>query len=246
MGDDQRRTSILGLLDRVHDFALVLCVEGGCALVEDEQAGVADESTGDRDALRLTTRDETGVFTDKGFVAFREGHDKVMDVGLLGGTLNLLAGDDGRSTIADIVLDRGGKEVRVLGNDSNVFSQPDDVSVVQAVSIDADESSVGLVQSLQESGDGRLAGSGGTDEGNAFVGFDLEAHVAENRDFWPGRVCERNIVEANWTLDTPPVRALGFLGILVQLAWEYILNFNTLLTKVKHLSADSERKGDQV
>ena len=53
MCDDDRGSSFHGAVECLLNDFLVFFVEGGCGLVEDEEAGVADEGAGDGDALFL-------------------------------------------------------------------------------------------------------------------------------------------------------------------------------------------------
>lgn len=210
---NQGRSAILRLSDRIHHFALVLCVQCGCAFVEDEDVGHAYKRTSDGDTLGLSTRNETCIFSDKSIVALGKGKDKVVDIGLPGGSFDISMRDDTRTTVADIVFNRGIEEIWLLRYNGHVFSEPDDIRVLETVTIDGDEARSGLIEALEESSDGRLATARGTNKSNALVRLDLEGQVTEDGDLGTRRIRKRHVMEANRALNAPAVLALRFGGI---------------------------------
>ena len=87
MGDDDGGASTEHLIKSSLEEPLTFCVECRGGFVEDEQAGVAEESTSNADALALTAREEASPFAERGVVAFGEAHDEFVSLSVVGGFL---------------------------------------------------------------------------------------------------------------------------------------------------------------
>jgi hypothetical protein len=72
---------------------LIRHVERRCAFVQNENACRAHERACGLETLRLSTRDERGVYTDRGVIAFWEGLDEAVDVRGAGGALDVHGGE---------------------------------------------------------------------------------------------------------------------------------------------------------
>ena len=89
MREDQRRAALHQPLQRLLDRRLVLRIDRGERLVEDEDRGVEEQRARDRDALALAAREARPALADARFVAFGQGEDEIMRVGRARGGLDL-------------------------------------------------------------------------------------------------------------------------------------------------------------
>ena len=85
MGDDDGRPafheSIQGSLDDFFTFR----IEGGRRFIEDENAGIFENSPGDGNALALTAGQGVAPIADEGVIAAGQSHNKFVGIGSLGG-----------------------------------------------------------------------------------------------------------------------------------------------------------------
>ena len=88
MGDDQHRAPLGDATHVVLDDALALIVDGARRLVEDEDAWVADQRAGNRDALALPVRQAGAALADDRVVSVRQAEDGLVRASELG------SGDD--------------------------------------------------------------------------------------------------------------------------------------------------------
>ena len=123
VGDDEGGAALLQLLQRLLDEVLALAVERRGGLVEDEDAGVAEDGAGDRDALALAAAELDAALADDGVVGVGEFADKPVGVGGPGGGLDLGVAGVG-AAVADVVGDAGGEEDRLLRDHADLLAQP--------------------------------------------------------------------------------------------------------------------------
>jgi len=107
--DDNHRTLLADLGQRPAQFIFGLAVEAARRLVEEDDRRVANQRTGDGNALALATREPPTGFADLGAVAVGKIDDVGMDAG--GGRRldDLLVGGV-RDAMRDVVADRAGEQ----------------------------------------------------------------------------------------------------------------------------------------
>ena len=110
------------LVQRVHDLGLGLNVEGCSGLVEDQDGGVAQESTGNGNPLPLTTGEVLALLTYGGIVAFRQVYDGLVDIGFFGDFNDLLHAGSGLAD-GDVLANGTLKEDRVLQHHADIVAQ---------------------------------------------------------------------------------------------------------------------------
>lgn len=160
MRHDHRRPSSLDLQNRIEHEFLIRRVKRGRALVENEKLPRLYERTGNLHPLRLTARNERGVVAQEGFVPLRQRLDKVMNVRRLGRLLDLFAARR-RAAVRDVVRDGYVEEGGVLRDDGDVVAEVLDVGAGEGAAVEEDFAGGGLVETLEEGGGGRFAGTGG-------------------------------------------------------------------------------------
>ena len=89
MGDHHCSASDLGILDCLQHGGLVGGVQGGGALIKNENFGRTNESARDLDALGLSTRNQGSILPNNGLVTLWEGCDEVVNMGGPRGLLDL-------------------------------------------------------------------------------------------------------------------------------------------------------------
>ena len=96
MRQDQRGAARHQPVERLLDHRLVLGIDRGQRLVEDQDRRVAQQRAGDRQALALAAGQPGAALADHGLVAVRQRLDEVVRVGGARGGLELGLGRVGR------------------------------------------------------------------------------------------------------------------------------------------------------
>src|SRR5690554_6817212 len=113
VGDNHGRAICADVFERALNRGLGLVVDRGGRLVEDKHRRVLEDCAGDRDALALAAGELLSAFTDKGVVALRERHDKIMRFGSDRGALYLLEGSV-RAAVGDVLAHRTVEQEYIL------------------------------------------------------------------------------------------------------------------------------------
>ncbi len=95
MGDEDGGAALHDLAEAGEDLLFGVGVDAGEGVVEDEDAGVADEGAGDGGALLLAAGEGDAAFADDGVEAGGELEDFGGDVGGAGGVFDLVLGGVG-------------------------------------------------------------------------------------------------------------------------------------------------------
>jgi hypothetical protein len=91
---------------RLHE-PLTFRIERTCRFVQEEDARVTDEGTGNGEALLLSAREGNAPRADVGVIPFREGDNKVVNGGIAAGLVKLFVCCRGRvDTEQDVLSDR--------------------------------------------------------------------------------------------------------------------------------------------
>src|SRR6185312_10805360 len=101
---------------------LALGVDLAGALVKDQDRSLAEDGAGDADALFLPAGELAAEFTQKGVVTLGFFKDEIMGKGPPGGGFDLGPRRQ-RAAVLDVLLDRAGKDHRVLGHDADLAPQ---------------------------------------------------------------------------------------------------------------------------
>lgn len=163
--------------------ALGFGIQGGGGFIKDENGGIAEDGSGDGDALALSTRESRAAFAQHGLIALREGHDEVVGIGAFGGGLDLLLGGL-RTAIGDVGCNGIGKEEGLLEDEANVGAQGCDGAIADIGAIDADGAAGDIEEAQKEANEGGFSASGGAYDGQALSGRDAQVEVGEDEVFW--------------------------------------------------------------
>jgi hypothetical protein len=196
VGDEQDGPIRADLHDRLENGGLVVGIERGRALVEDKNVRSLDQRPGDLDPLRLSARDQARALAKVGVVPFGKREDELVHVGRLARPLDLGKGQVGRA-VGDVVGDGRVEEGGRLGDDGDVLSEPLGLRLGEEVLVEPDLSGRGLVESLEEGGNGRLARARGADDGDAFAGGDGKVDALEDGGVGSGGVGEVDVGEGD-------------------------------------------------
>ena len=104
------------------DVALVVGVDAGRGLVEDDDGRVLEDAAGNRDALLFAAGKRRPAFADQGLVAVRERHDEVVAAGLFRRRLHLLLRGLGTAQ-GDVVEDGVAEEIDPLEDHADLRHQ---------------------------------------------------------------------------------------------------------------------------
>lgn len=178
------------------EFALG--IKGRGSLVENKDRGIAEEGTGDADALALATRKVEATVADGGVVAVGERLDKVVGKsGTRGGT-DLVEG-----VAVGSESDVGGhgvvEEDAVLANKAKLRAEGVDVEVEDIVAINGDKSRDGVVEAGKEVDEGAFASPRRADDGHRGTTRDGEVDMGKNGDIIAK--VEAHILELNSRLE---------------------------------------------
>ncbi len=207
VGDGKDGPSLHELVHALFDEGLGTGVDGGGGFVQDEHRRVGHGSPGDCQQLPLALGQVGAVGGDHGVIALRQAADEGVGVGDAGGGLNLLHGGV-QLAKADVIGDGAGEEVGVLEDHAQGAAQVVLSDVLHVDAVIGHLSLLDVVESVDEVGDGGLAGAGGAHESDLLAGLGKEADVLENGVL--RLVAKRDILEA----DIPPEGHRGAIRFL--------------------------------
>ena len=89
VGDDERGAVLEELFESIVDLRLDVNVDSAGGVVEDQNWGIDEQGSGDRDSLTLAARQGVATLADDRVVALGHRHDEVVGVGGPSGILNV-------------------------------------------------------------------------------------------------------------------------------------------------------------
>ncbi|SGY44352.1 BQ5605_C001g00146 [Microbotryum silenes-dioicae] len=193
MRDGDRRSTFGGLVERRLYNLLGFGVECRGRFVQQQDLGVADQGTSNGDALLLTTRELRSFATDLGRVPIGQGHDKVVNVGILASSLDLL--------------------LWLLRDKRHVVTVRVDIEARDVLTIDHDVAGQGIVESFDKLNQSRFTATGGADDGDELSWLDLEIEATEYADVRSGRVTEMDVLELDVAVALGQLLAARILGV---------------------------------
>lgn len=101
-------------------------------------------------------------------------------------------------TVGDVTPDRSSEQRRLLRDEADLGAEPLDVEVLEVNAVQLDATFQGVVETLNETDDGRLAGTASTDKRNSMADGESEAEILENGNSWTRWVVERDIGERDF------------------------------------------------
>ena len=149
-------------------------------VVEDQDARVGDERTGDRDALALPARQRQAALADHGVVAVRERADEVVRLRAAGRLLDLGVARIG-SRERDVVAHRGREQERVLRDRRDRAPQRTWLELAHVDAVDDHPPGLHVVQPRDQRGQRRLARAGRADQRERATRRQVEIDAVEHR-----------------------------------------------------------------
>ena len=156
VGHDQRRAAGHQAVERLLNGGLVLSVDAGERLVEDQDWGIAQQRAGDRDALALAAGEAVAALADRRLVALGQVADELVGVGGLRGGDDLLVGGVGPAE-AQVVQDGAVEEVGVLHHDGHLLADVDEAERVEVATAEPDLALLRRVHPLEQPEQRRFA-----------------------------------------------------------------------------------------
>src|SRR5207253_2188621 len=179
VGDNENGAAFADPAHVVLDHALTLVVQGAGGLVEDQNAGVGHQGTGDRDALPLTAREAAASFADDGVVSLGKFEYELMRTGQGGCVDNPLHGHGGIGE-RDILGDRSIEEHILLQDNANLPPQPGAIRHREIDTVDEDTSGLRHVKTLEKLRERTLARARRTDDADDLPGRNMKTDVVQD------------------------------------------------------------------
>src|SRR5712691_5655464 len=156
MGDDEGRTILSEATDSLLDQLLGLRIDGRCGLIEDQDLGIAQDSSDNGDPLALPPGELVPPLADLRVIAVRLGQDKAVGIGSLR-RLNDLLEARPRLAVADVLGNRPTKQERLLEHDADLVPQVLELDLADVHAVDLDSPLVHVVEAAEQVHHGRLA-----------------------------------------------------------------------------------------
>src|SRR6266436_4809355 len=145
------------------DVLLGLRVNGGKRIVEDKDAGIADNGAGNGGALLLPAGEGDAAFADHGFVGLGEAHHLSVQAGNFGCLADARVVKL-RQAEGDVAAHGLAEQVSVLRNETNGLAQGGERPLADGTAIDQKRIVGGLPEARDESGESGFATAGGADD----------------------------------------------------------------------------------
>src|SRR5437867_130212 len=209
VGDEQAGFPGHEAPERFPDPGLAFDIEARRRLVQDQDRRVADDGPCQGDPLFLPAREGTATLGDHGGVAVFELDDEIMGVGRLGGAHDFRNRGVGLA-IRNVLLDAGGKQHRILRNDTDMPAEGLASIPLDVGPIDQDGSPDRVVEAEDQAGDRGLACTGRPHQHHPLTGGDRERHIGQHAP--PVAVVERDVVEDDLALEPRRVDGIGHVA----------------------------------
>ena len=145
-------------------------IQGRCRLVQNQNARIFQDGTGDGHALALTARKIQPSFADLRVVALRQITNERIRIRRLGGLDDLLVRRI-QPSVADILHDRCAEEQRFLRHNANLLPQGIHRHVPDIQAIDPNITTVYIIKPWNEICNGGFSGAAGPYKCNHLSGF---------------------------------------------------------------------------
>src|SRR6476661_5857616 len=185
------------LLERILDRLFGAAVERARRFIQHQDRRILEQCPRNCHALLLAAGKLEAALADHGFIMIRQSLDETVDGRTSRRTLDVVPGRV-PATVSDVVTDRVVEQHRILRDDADrsakaLLNDPRNV-----LPVDRDRPGRRIVEAIEETGDGRLAGTGRADDGAACARryVDVEAF----QDFAPRIIAEMDAVEPDVAL----------------------------------------------
>jgi hypothetical protein len=134
---------------RFHYLARIPLVQSGGRLVQNQDGRFAKGGARDGNALTLAMREAGAAFGQNRVVALRQRHDELMRIGEASSGFDFSHSGAGHA-VGNVIFYTRSKQIVVLEDDADLRPQRLESVVTDVLPIDQDSSSLGIVQSKNE------------------------------------------------------------------------------------------------
>ncbi len=227
------------------DVALRFAVERRGGLVENQDRGVLQERTGDRQALPLSAGQPHAVLADEGRQPLRHFPDELHRMCGLGGRDDFGVTRPGQATVRDIGGHAVVEENHFLAYQGDVRSQAGEPQLGNVDPVHQYLAAVGRVEARQEIGQRRLARARGADQGHSLARAHRKRDPLE-RGSRGSRIGKTHIAEFQIAAGAPDLASpsVGLRGLVHDVEYAFRCG-ETALHRLVHASQASQRRQHQ-
>src|SRR5579871_1023543 len=178
MGDDDDGAALGDAAHVALDQPLAVVVERRGRLVEDENARIGRERPGDRDALALAAGEIGAALLDQGVIPLGQLVDEFLRAGEAG-DLDHPRARHRRIGECDVLVNGAVEQQVLLQHDADVASKPGRIDMAEIGTVEHDLPFAWQVETLDELGQGGLAGTGRPDDADRLARPDRQRNVLE-------------------------------------------------------------------
>ena len=229
MGDDKAGAAFHQTIHSGLDTLFGAGIHAAGSLVQNQDAVVCQNGTGDGEQLLLSLTDVGGVLVQLHLVAAGQGADKVVGVGSLCGGDHLFIGGV-QPTVTDVLHDGALEQPCVLQHHAKALAQSAAVKVPHIVAVQGDGTGVHIVEAHQQLDHGGLARAGGAYDGYLLAGLHRAAEIVD--DGLVGSVAETHMVKGDLSVNIGGVGAVG--GVCQLLFFRLVQEFEHPLGSSGH------------
>mmetsp|Transcript_36248 Transcript_36248/g.59552 ORF Transcript_36248/g.59552 Transcript_36248/m.59552 type:complete len:313 (-) Transcript_36248:352-1290(-) len=193
------RVTVGNLVNRFLHLAFALRVQRRGGFVEQQDRGMIDNRTCNRDSLFLSATQPIAHLAHIGIITMFELLDKCMRIRRLGSLDNIRIRDIGITT-ADILFNALRKQKRQLRYKANMSPQILDVIVVNLFAINQDIAANRIIVALQQINHGTLATARWAHNRQCLATLNLEAHLVQHNSVRVRGIRKRHIAKFNVAL----------------------------------------------
>ena len=179
VGNDQHRTDIFHLLQRILDQQLRFRVDICGGLVQDHHAGLVDDGAGKGQQLPLTGGEIVAPFPDHIVQTLLQLVDKAIGIDIAAGLHNLFVGN-AFLTQQNIAADIAGKQEYILQHLTEMPAQRGYLDLADINAVDQDLTLLNVVIAADQAENGGLAGAGRAHESHRLLGLHMERNALEH------------------------------------------------------------------
>ena len=180
VGDDEDGASGHEGVHALLDHGLGVGIDGGGSLIHDHHRWVGDGGTRDGEQLALTLREVRAVRDQHRVVALRQSADEAVGTGELRGGHTLFVRRVELS-VADVLHDGPREKHGILQDDAEGLPEGSLLDILDIDAVIGDGALLDLVETVDEVRDGRLTGTGGTDERDLLTRAGVDIDLMQNR-----------------------------------------------------------------
>src|SRR2546423_902577 len=198
MPDDDHRPALRKLVQGVLDERFELRVDVRCRLIENEDAGLLQEDTCNRNPLPLAYGEGVSTLANLCVIPLRQTRDEIVGICGLCRSHHVLLGSD-YVAVKDILSNRSREEDRLLKDEADFLPYAAQVKPIEGGSVNQDQACVRLVEPEEQVDERGFADTARSDDRDRLPGLDREREILEYISIRP--ISERDPVELDASFD---------------------------------------------